>query len=97
MDTEWWVHGRIYPDHIEILHSWLAAGHLTAAALRFVETDWRFAPYRQVREDVANNGYGVLRLCADGSAQLVYLDWWGRERHTAQVARGGDGSVRFLD
>ena len=64
----------------------------SAAPVRWAEYEHRFSGWKAagggpLREDMGNNGWCKLRLLHDGTAELVYIDWRGRERHRARVAR----------
>jgi hypothetical protein len=68
----------------------------SAAPVRWAEYEHRFSGHKAagggaLREDVGNNGWCKLRLLHDGTAELVYIDWRGRERHRAKVARTPQG------
>jgi hypothetical protein len=77
----------------------ITAGNAVPLPTRFVE-DWsRFGggAWKDPRPDMGNNGFCELLLRADGRVQLTYVDWIGRTRHTAVLARGSNGVVDFVD
>jgi hypothetical protein len=73
------------------------AGSNIPVATRFVEDGSRFGggPWKDPRPDVGNNGFCELLLRTDGKVQLTYVDWIGRTRHQAVLARGANGIVDF--
>ena len=50
---------------------------------QFVETEKRFPPHYQLRDDLGNNGWVELSMLADGGVELLYVDWLGCKRHHA--------------
>jgi 3',5'-cyclic AMP phosphodiesterase CpdA len=71
----------------------IEAGSPEPVATRFLEDGTRFGggAWKDPRPDMGNNGFCEMILKADGTIQLVYLDWMGRKRHEAALARGADG------
>jgi hypothetical protein len=65
-------------------------GKFEPAPMLFLEDQSRF-PGTDVRPDKGNNGYCVLRLNADGSIGLRYIDWISNPRFAASLARGQTG------
>ncbi len=61
-------------------------GRHNPAPRLFLETEARFPAITQTRQDVGNNGWCKMRLHADGSVELTYLDWMSRVRHTALLS-----------
>ena len=61
-------------------------GRRNPAPRLFLETEARFPAETQTRQDVGNNGWCKMRLHADGSVELIYLDWMSRVRHRALLA-----------
>jgi len=76
----------------------IAAGHTEPVPPRFVEDGTRFGggDWPDPRPDMGNNGYCELVLKTDGTIELVYVDWRGRTRHQARLARRSNGQVDFL-
>jgi hypothetical protein len=71
-------------------------GKKTPAPMRFLETAARFPDWTGLRKDRGNNGYCVMSLAADGSVGLSYVDWMGRPRCEATLARSAaDGSLQL--
>jgi hypothetical protein len=68
-------------------------GAVSPAPVRFLETGPRFPEWTGLRPDLGNNGYASLLLHADGAVELSFLDWMGRERCTARLAREGSGPL----
>jgi hypothetical protein len=56
------------------------AGERSPAPIRFVETRARFPAWTELRQDRGNNGYCLLRLHADGTVALNYIDWMSNLR-----------------
>lgn len=61
---------------------------------RWVETEGRFGPL-DLRRDVGNNGWCLLRLHHDGTVGLEYRDWMDRVRHVDAVRRTPTG-MKFV-
>jgi hypothetical protein len=76
----------------------ISAGKTEPVPPRFVEDGTRFGggAWTDPRPDMGNNGYCELVLAADGTIGLVYIDWRGRTRHEARLARGGNGQLDFV-
>ena len=53
--------------------------------VRFLETKSRFWKWPQMRQDVGNNGYCLMKLKQDGRIELVYLDWMKNVRSIATL------------
>jgi hypothetical protein len=75
-----------------------SAGSTVPVAPRWVEDGTRFGggPWKDPRPDMGNNGFCELLLRADGQVKLTYVDWIGRTRHEALLARGSNGVVDFV-
>jgi hypothetical protein len=76
----------------------IKAGLRDPGPTRWVEDGTRFGggPWPDPRPDRGNNGYCELVLKADGAVELEYIDWMGRTRHRARLAKRGDGVVDFV-
>lgn len=61
------------------------------APVQFVELEPRFPKDSGINSDRGNNGYCVMRLNADGSIQLQFVDWMSRTRFTANLTRNQAG------
>jgi predicted phosphodiesterase len=74
------------------------AGSSLPVPTRFLEDGSRFGggAWPDPRPDVGNNGFCELTLRSDGKVQLTYIDWIGRTRHQAVLARGAGGTVDFV-
>ncbi len=66
-------------------------GKFEPAPMIFLEDQARFPASTGIRQDKGNNGYCVMKLNADGSLQLQYIDWMSNVRFTADLARGQAG------
>jgi hypothetical protein len=68
-------------------YSKLSAGRRSPAPVRFVETLARFPAWTELAQDRGNNGYCVLRLKADGSVDLSYVDWMSSLRCEVMLSK----------
>jgi Calcineurin-like phosphoesterase len=68
-------------------YSKISSGRSSPAPARFVETLARFPAWTELVQDRGNNGYCVLRLKADGSIDLSYVDWMGSIRCEATLSK----------
>ncbi len=66
-------------------------GKFEPAPILFLEDQARFPKGTNIRQDRGNNGYCVLRLNADGTIGLQYIDWMSNLRFEASLARGQAG------
>lgn len=57
------------------------------APVRFLEARARFPEWTELRQDRGNNGYCVLRLKADGTMELNYIDWMSNLRCEATLSK----------
>jgi len=65
---------------------------------RWLETKSRFWPDPRIRPDVGANGWCRLKLTRSNTrwdVGLTYVDWTGRERLHAALAREDGGTIRF--
>jgi hypothetical protein len=65
---------------------------------RWVEDGTRFGggTWPDPRPDRGNNGFCEMVLKTDGSVELEYIDWMGRSRHKARIAKRAGGVVDFV-
>jgi hypothetical protein len=56
----------------------------------WVEDEARFPAWTNLRQDVNNNGWCQATLLADGSVELLYVDWLAAKRHHVVLKRVGD-------
>lgn len=66
---------------------------------RWLETQSRFWPEQRVRPDVGANGWCKLALAREANGwavKLTFVDWVGRERLQARMARTDGTSLRML-
>ncbi|MDQ3013814.1 MAG: hypothetical protein M3X11_24305, partial [Acidobacteriota bacterium] len=61
-------------------------GKFEPAPIIFLEENARFPQATNLRQDKGNNGYCVMRLNADGSVELRYVDWMSNERFAAALS-----------
>ncbi len=66
------------------------SGEPLPAPVRFLEARARFPAWTALRQDRGNNGYCILRLKADGTVDLNYLDWMGNLRCEAALSKATD-------
>ena len=66
------------------------SGEPSPAPVRFLEARARFPAWTALRQDRGNNGYCILRLKADGTVDLNYLDWMGNLRCEAALSKATD-------
>lgn len=67
---------------------------------RWLETKSRFWPDARIRPDAGANGWCRLELQRAGTTWkvvLTYIDWVGRDRLVATLAREDGGSLAFVD
>jgi len=76
----------------------IKAGLRDPGPTRWVEDSTRFGggPWPDPRPDRGNNGFCELLLKTDGSFELEYVDWMGRTRHRARLAKQANGIVDFV-
>ena len=68
-------------------YSKISSGRRSPAPVGFVETLARFPAWTELTQDRGNNGYCVLRLKADGSVGLNYIDWMSTLRCEATLTK----------
>lgn len=56
----------------------------------WVEDEPRFPAWTKLRQDAGNNGWCQATLLADGSVELLYVDWLSAKRCRVTLARRGD-------
>lgn len=65
--------------------------------VRFLETKSRFWKWPQMRQDVGNNGYCVMKLNHDGSVELKYIDWMKNVRCTSKLYRDANNELQIME
>ncbi len=65
-------------------------GKKSPAPVCFLETEPRFPRSTKLRQNRGNNGYCVLRLNADGTVALNYIDWMSKLRCEATLVKSGN-------
>lgn len=65
--------------------------------VRFLETKSRFWKWPQMRQDVGNNGYCVMKLNHDGSVELKYIDWMKNVRCTSRLYRDSNNELHIME
>jgi hypothetical protein len=68
-------------------YSKVSSGKRSPAVVRFLETLARFPAWTELAQGRGNNGYCVLRLKADGSVDLNYIDWMSTLRCEATLSK----------
>jgi calcineurin-like phosphoesterase family protein len=76
----------------------IKAGARDPGPTRWVEDGTRFGggAWSDPRPDRGNNGFCEMLLKTDGSLELEYIDWMGRTRHRARIAKKANGVVDFV-
>jgi hypothetical protein len=68
-------------------------GLVAPAPVRFIEARPRFPEWTGIRQDRGNNGYCLMRLGADGTIGLEYIDWMSNQRCRARLANDQEGTL----
>ncbi|MDQ3022016.1 MAG: hypothetical protein M3R36_15810 [Bacteroidota bacterium] len=65
--------------------------------VRFLETKSRFWKWPQMRQDVGNNGYCIMKLKHDGTIELNYLDWMKNLRCKATLGLDTNKELQIMN
>lgn len=69
--------------------------HNCPVEVKFLETKSRFWKWPQMRQDVGNNGYCLMKLKHDGKIELNYIDWMRNLRCKASLSLDSQKNLRI--